>query len=187
METAPSAASATNDPVAPLTDSPDPMPTMSEVRAAENGADEQIPPAPRPGDGPAEASSPASAPIERPRRSIKVILRLQPSDGPGYRVLLAVGADGCDPLYRTLDVDDLQSALAAIPEFVTNAEERWQHAPRYSTSTMPSRSKRRATASGEPEAPVPPPAPPVTVDNGPASPTPRTTAKPVPADQLPLF
>ena len=183
MENIPSTASAATDPIAPPPDTPDPVPTTVDGQVAENGSDTQIPPETPPGAEPAEGPSTAAVPIDHPRRALKVILRLKPTDGTGYRALLAVGADGCDPLWRSLDADDLPAALDAIPGLLADAEEHWQHAHRYPAPTLPSRAKRREAAPGDPETSAPPAA----GDTSSVPPAPRSPTKPVPVDQLALF
>jgi hypothetical protein len=76
---------------------------------------------------PADQGAPA-------RRTLKLVVSLRPGGDLGYRALLALGADGCDPLLRTVDVADLASALDELPGLLAEAEGRWQLQPRYPTA-----------------------------------------------------
>ena len=148
-----------------------------------------------------EASESAPAPTSAlPRRALKLVLSLQPEDGPsarGYRALLAIGAEGCDPLFRSVEVDGLTAALGEVPALVAEAAARWQTEPRYpATGRRQPKAADRQSGSGEA---ANPPAPggatgrdaaaepgaaagaqPVRLDAKPAP-------KPAPADQLSLF
>ena len=73
----------------------------------------------------------ASIETQPPHRALKLVVTLQPSDAGGYRAVLAVGADGCDPLLRCVEGESLASILAAVPTLVAEAEARWQVQPRY--------------------------------------------------------
>lgn len=152
MENSPPTAPGANGPITAPPGAADPVPGAPELPAAQNWPDAKMLP-----DNPsAETGSAVPTTTVRSRRALKVVLRLQPSAEPGYQVLLAVGADGCDPLYRSLDADDLPAALDAVPVLVADAEERWQRAPRYPAPTLPSRAKRRGAAPGGPETATPP-------------------------------
>ena len=147
----------------------------------------------------AEAEEAASLPdIEASRRALKIVLSLRPAAGseePGYHVLLAVGAEGCDPLFRTVEVAGLAAALSQVPALVADAEARWRTQPRY-----PAAARREAKAAvprsrpGRAERPAPPAA--ATDQDGAAEPgtaagvppaRPAPAPKPAPADQLSLF
>ena len=66
------------------------------------------------------------------RRTLKLVLTLKPGDGPGaIQVIMAIGAEGCDPLLRSDEVEDLQAALDLVPGLLVEAEARWQSQPRY--------------------------------------------------------
>ena len=70
-----------------------------------------------------------------PRRALKVTLTLTPDGADDYRALVGVGADGCDPFFRALaGPGTLATILAAVPEVVAAAEDRWLGTPRYPTS-----------------------------------------------------
>ena len=66
---------------------------------------------------------------EAPRRTVKLVLTLQPTDDRGYRALLAIGADGCDPVLRSATVDGLPAALDGVPALLAEAEAQWQARP----------------------------------------------------------
>jgi hypothetical protein len=126
-----------------------------------------------------ETQSPAvEVPEQRPRRSLKVVLTLQPQDGTGYQALLALGADGCDPILRSIVVADLAGAWAELPALLMEAEDRWENQPRY-PAALPAKTTRAAPprAAAKPET--------VPVEGGPPSPEPASS--PAPSDQLALF
>jgi hypothetical protein len=112
------------------------------------------PDAPRTADG-AAAGAPASC--EGPRRALKLVVSLRPGGGTGYRALLALGADGCDPVLRAVEVADLQTALNEVPGLAAEAEARWREGPR--NPTVRPTAKARPTALTRPSAPPPAPAP----------------------------
>jgi hypothetical protein len=72
---------------------------------------------------------------ESSRRSLKLVLTLTPTQTVGYRALLALGADGCDPVLRSVEVADLPAAFQEIAALVAAAEARWQIQPRNPAST----------------------------------------------------
>src|SRR5947209_4773950 len=85
--------------------------------STERGADPGAADA-EPGDPPtAEEAATASSQAARSttRRALKMVVTLRPGDGPTYRAVLALGADGCDPLLRSAEVGDLQAALDEVP------------------------------------------------------------------------
>ncbi len=83
---------------------------------------------PAPGDAMCSGASCADA----PRRALKLVLTLKPGDGPRtVHVVMAIGAEGCDPLLRSEKVEDLQAALDLVPGLLAEAEARWQSQPRY--------------------------------------------------------
>lgn len=67
---------------------------------------------------------------EPPRRSLKLVLSLTPSDAGGYRALLSVGGDDCDPLLRYVPVGGIPAALTELASLVAEAQARWQIQPR---------------------------------------------------------
>jgi len=121
------------------------------------------------------------------RRALKLVLHLQPIGAAGYRALLALGTDGCDPLLRFTEVADLAAALDEVPGLVAEAEARWQAQPRYPAST------KAGPATAPSRAKVAPPAPVASEANEPAGDAsrPKPTAEPspesAPAGQLSLF
>jgi hypothetical protein len=74
--------------------------------------------------GPAAGGAP-------PRRALKLVVSLRPGNAMGYRALIALGSDGCDPLLRAADVVDLVGALEEVPGLLAEAEGRWDLQPRY--------------------------------------------------------
>ncbi|MGD9889893.1 MAG: hypothetical protein AB7U18_01190 [Dehalococcoidia bacterium] len=80
---------------------------------------------------PHTAHAAAASAAVRPSRALKLVMTVQPRAEEPIAVLLAVGADGCDPLIRSIAVDDLHAALAALIELVAEAEARWADQPRY--------------------------------------------------------
>lgn len=93
-------------------------------------------------------------------QTLKLVLTLRPAEGPRLRALLAVGADGCDPLIRSLPSDDLPAALAAVPALVAEAEARWAAQPRYPVATppsanMPARGRKSSDARHSPSGDAP--------------------------------
>lgn len=92
------------------------------------------------------------------QRSLKLVITLRPvlsgespgkgaietgggPDGPAYHAVLAVGADGCDPLIRPAGAAGLAAVLAEIPALVADAEARWQTDPRYPSTVPPAKAK----------------------------------------------
>ena len=103
----------------------------------------------------AEHAAPAAA--QGPRRTLRLVITLRPDDGPGYRALLALGADGCDPLFRSASVPALAAVLGKVAELAAEAEARWRSQPRYPGSAV-RRVKPAATrgSSGNGERPETP-------------------------------
>jgi hypothetical protein len=91
-------------------------------------------------------SKPVSPTAASARRGLKLVVTLRPDGGPAYRALLAVGADGCDPLLRSTEVADLRAALDELPALVAEAEARWQAQPR-NPLVQPGSSTRSAATS----------------------------------------
>ena len=125
----------------------------------------------------------AAPPSTPTRRGLKLVATLQPAEGSTYRAILALGADGCDPLLRCLEAETLPAILAAVPALLTEAEARWAVQPRYPTPPS-SKAKPRP-------APSPVTAPPPTTEPGDAAASPETPTPPppapAPAGQLSLF
>jgi hypothetical protein len=133
---------------------------------------------------PAVAATSPGTPPSQARRALKLVLTLQPHDGRGFRGLLALGADGCDPLLRSVEVADPAAALALVPALIDEAETRWQIQPHYPT-VRPVKAPRSTLAPSRPTDAAP--AVVATADSaraGGAQPTPA--AKPTTV-QLPLF
>ena len=130
----------------------------------------------------------------QPRRTLKLVLTLLPRDDGHYRALIALGADGFDPVLHTLDAYDLPAILAAIPDLVTRAEAHWAVHPRYPTVSTPPKATAKSATPTKP-ARVQPEKPSTPADDGhpfpAAPPAPMLDAEP-PAEtnsagQLTLF
>lgn len=134
-------------------------------------------------------AEPTTAGVETPspRRALKLVVTLQPSDADGYRAVLAVGADGCDPLLRCVEGESLASILVAVPTLVAEAEARWQVERRYPairptaapTATTPARVQTEEVAITPDEVPA------AAAPSGEAAAAPRPAS--APAGQLSLF
>jgi hypothetical protein len=116
---------------------------------------------------------------QSPRRLLKIVLTLRPSDGTRFRALLAVGAEGCDPLLRSLESPDLVTTPGELPAVVAEAERRWADQPRYPTAA-PTKAARPTTSN-----PVTRPATTTSAGTPPASAPPDNA--PDSSDQLALF
>ena len=137
--------------------------------------------------GPAEDVTTNQPRAAASRRALKLVLHLQPVGAAGYRALLALGADGCDPLLRFTEVANLAAALDEVPGLVAEAEAHWQAQPRYPAptkarpATAPSRAKvaqsRPVVSEGDEPA----------GDASTAKPTAEASPKSAPAGQLSFF
>lgn len=143
---------------------------------------------PEPGEAAVKAPADPQPPTGDPRRPLKLVLHLQPICAAGYRALLALGTDGCDPLLRAAEVADLAAALAEIPQLVAEAEARWQAQPRYPgaspkarTAATPSRARATRPARVASEACE------AAMGASAAKVAGEPTSKPAPAGQLTLF
>ncbi len=112
-------------------------------------------------------------------RSLKLVLTLQPEGTEGYQAMLALGAEGCDPILRSVAVAGIAEAVDQIPALVAEAEDRWQLQPRY-PATAAAKAPAAAPSGRAPKVP-----------QAPARAEDQTAPKPVQgaaaADQLPLF
>jgi len=127
--------------------------------------------------GSGAADEPETAAAVRPR-SLKIVLTLQPEDAKGYRAMLAVGAEGCDPVLRSVAVADIAEAVDQMPALVAEAEARWQLQPRYAATAA-----AKAPAVATRRAPKAPSTPARSEDEAASKPA----SGAAPADQLPLF
>lgn len=82
-------------------------------------------------------------------RILKLVVTLQP-DGAAYRAVLALGADGCDPVFRSVSAADLATALDEAPALLADAEERWQVQPRYPAAAKAQPLARRSRVEARP-------------------------------------
>ncbi|MFN8472808.1 MAG: hypothetical protein U0822_11515 [Anaerolineae bacterium] len=132
-------------------------------------------------------------PTPLPRRALKLVLTLQPRDDAHYRALVALGADGCDPILHTLDAGDLPAILAAIPDLLAQAEAHWAVHPRYPTVPTPPKATAKPATPAKPAATQPEQAPDPADGEHPSHPAPRAPtvhAEPSASDsagQLTLF
>ena len=113
-----------------------------------------------PPEAPVRTATPQEAvvaPAEVPRRTLKLVLTLEPSVGPGYHALLALGAEGCDPLFRSLDAESLPTVLDEVPSLMAEAEAHWQSQPRYPNATPPAKPTTAPKRAGSAAKPPPPP------------------------------
>jgi hypothetical protein len=111
-------------------------------------------------------------------RPLKLVLTLTPAQTAGYRVLLALGSDGCDPVFRSAEVADLPAAFQEIATLVVSAETRWQIQPRNPAATKRgsgTAAKQVDTKQQPAQAQQPGPDRPASAD------------APAQSDQLPLF
>jgi len=122
---------------------------------------------PQPPNDPAPETTAVS-----PRRSLKLVVTLQPAGDHGYRAIVALGSADCDPLFRALDAPDLPAALAGVPSLLAEAETHWNTQPRYPSARpipkakLPARAERAvaqpAPAPQAESAPKPPASAPMT-------------------------
>lgn len=159
--------------------------------AAEVG-DAEPPPQPEPVAEPiagnavpaGSATADETPPPPGPRRGLKLVVWLRPEGAADYRAVLALGADGCDPLLRSAGVSDLQAALDEVPGLLAEAEARWAGQPR-NPAARPARAARGAPRQRPPTAPPAPAlANPATAESAPPAADPH---EPAPAGQLSLF
>ena len=87
-----------------------------------------------------------------PRRPLKLVVTLTPAEAGQYRAALALGADGCDPMLRSLTVSALSEVLDQVPNLVDDAETHWRQHPRNPT-TVPA---PRRSVSAQTRAVTPP-------------------------------
>ena len=93
-------------------------------------------------DEEASAPSPSPASSAAPSRTLRLVVTLQPLEH-GYRALLAVGADDCDPLLQRVEVDGWPALADALHNLTDAAAIRWRDQPRNPTVTPPPPSPKR--------------------------------------------
>lgn len=81
---------------------------------------------------------------EAPRRSLKLVVTLTPTEGGEYRAALALGAEGCDPLLRSTTASGLTAALEIVPALLDEAEAHWRVHPRNPTTAQTPARRTRA-------------------------------------------
>ena len=81
-----------------------------------------------------------------PRRSLKLVVTLQPAGDHGYHAIVALGSTDCDPLFRAFDASDLPAALEAVPSLLAEAETHWNTQPRYPSARPIPKAKPPARA-----------------------------------------
>jgi hypothetical protein len=101
------------------------MPRTPSAVDAVVPADHPIEPAPTSEEDPVPAAA---------RRSLKLVVTLTPAEAGQYRAALALGADGCDPMLRSLTVSALSEALDHVPNLLDDAEAHWSRHPRNPTT-----------------------------------------------------
>jgi hypothetical protein len=150
-------------------------------------------------DEPEPAPTPEPTPEALvPRQTLKIVVTLQPRDDREYRALLAVAADGCDPVLRSATVDGLPAALDRVPALLAEAEAQWQARPRNPAVAAPpvgraAGGRRRPRDSGDTSPPNEPDQRGTTTESpgdvaAPATPTgPVAPRKRAAGDQLTLF
>lgn len=117
------------------------------------------------------------------RAGLKLVVSLRRDGGPAYRALIALGADGCDPLLRSAEVADLSCALDLLPALIAEAEARWQVQPRQPAARLPQRAPRGKPADSNAAQPPVPRESPEELTAARRDPAPA----PSPSGQLPLF
>ena len=125
-------------------------------------------------------------------RTLKLVLTLQPREPAGYRVLVALGAVGCDPLLRCLEAEALTAILDAVPGLIAQAEAQWAVQPRYPSAakSQAPTGKREAQPRPEPvtqEIAPDPVLPDTVLPAVPVPPQPDRVPEPAPTGQLSLF
>lgn len=190
--------------------SADPPPHIagpSRPNDASNGTSDVIPASvatdikgrPLPAQPDAPGPAPTTAVLATPssdgviQRALKLVLTLRPGEGVVYHALIALGADGCDPLLRCTDVTDLPAALDQAAALAAEADAHWQRQPRYPHATVPGpvATGNRSGAGRHPgtASEIATAAPPVGVVPTPPSEQPDVTpaSKPSSSGQLSLF
>ena len=118
-------------------------------------------------------------------RTLKLVLTLQPREPTGYRVLVALGAAGCDPLLRCLEAEALPAILDAVPGLIAQAEAQWAVQPRYPSAAKSKAPTGKRETKRDPQLPQPDPgsATAAPTDTPPAAdaPPPRSDRMPEPA------
>lgn len=132
-----------------------------------------------------------------PAREVKLVVTLRRGDAADWTALLAVGTDGCDPVFRSVTVPSLAGALDAALRLAAEAERQWQTHPRYPAAALPPRAAARGGRHGDPAPATPadgpaapnPDTPPTTADQGAdePDPAPALTTKAARPGQLSLF
>ena len=67
----------------------------------------------------------------QPTNELKVVIVIKADN-----ILLGVQSPDCDPVYKTMK-GDLGAALQQVPGLVTEANQKWNAAPRYPTANLP--------------------------------------------------
>ena len=85
---------------------------------------------------PAGEEATLASPVPDPgaRRILRLAVTLHPIEG-GYRALLAVGADDCDPLLQQVEVDGWPALAQALQDLTDAAAIRWREQPRHPAFT----------------------------------------------------
>lgn len=86
--------------------------------------------------GEVETAPPSPASSAAPSRTLRLAVTFQPM-ATGYRALLAVGADDCDPLLQQVEVDSWPTLGQALHDLADAALIRWRDQPRNPAFTPP--------------------------------------------------
>ncbi len=89
-------------------------------------------------------ASPGTGPTLRP--GLKLVVSLRPNGNGRYRAFVGLGAEGCDPVLRSVEVAELSGLLGMLPCLVEDAESRWQTSPRNPRLGNPPRGSVEAQA-----------------------------------------
>jgi len=154
---------------------------IPSARSAETVLPQQPDALPQPPSDPAPEMTAVT-----PRRSLKLVVTLQPAGDHGYHAIVALGSTDCDPLFRAFDASDLPAALEAVPSLLAEAETHWNTQPRYPSARPIPKAKSPARA----DHPVAPPGIATQAEAAPTQPTPAPVTSTAPksaSGQLSLF
>ncbi|MHB1413977.1 MAG: hypothetical protein ACYC1C_01900 [Chloroflexota bacterium] len=119
------------DPPEVATHSPGPLATPSDRDMVANQAE-------------GSPARPGSSVTLRP--GLKLVVSLRPNGEGRYRAFVGLGAEGCDPVLRSVEVAELAGLLGMLPCLVEDAESRWQTSPRNPRQAGPARGPGEAPA-----------------------------------------
>jgi hypothetical protein len=64
-------------------------------------------------------------------RAYTFVVTVQPQHGLGYRAILSLGTEGCDPVIRSVAVQGWPDLFAIMQTLLAEAEAQWRSDPRY--------------------------------------------------------